>query len=112
MDINKLYEGAPINYGLTKSLDKVLPIDPSTGLRRSAVTAYQIALTDAERFKLQSLLVYQQVSKPSQLSDEQLIATCPSRYMNSEVDISHYLNYVKSLDDNVDDNSDSSDSNE
>lgn len=76
------------NATLNKSLDKVLPVNPNTGVRDDLLHKYEVSLTDSERSRLQQYLEVQQVSQPSkQLSDSDLISLCPSRYLSTISDV-------------------------
>lgn len=76
------------NKGLDKQLDKVIPVNPLTGLRDDLVHKYEIALTDSERANIQHYLETQNISNPSkQLKDKDLIALCPSRYVSTLSDM-------------------------
>lgn len=82
------YNTFSFNATLNKSLDKVLPINPATGVRDDLVHKYEVSLTDSERAHLEQYLEVQQVSQPSkQLSDSDLISLCPSRYLSTISDV-------------------------
>lgn len=82
------YNTFSFNAALNKSLDKVLPINPATGVRDDLVHKYEVSLTDSERAHLEQYLEVQQVSQPSkQLSDSDLISLCPSRYLSTISDV-------------------------
>lgn len=82
------YNTFVFNATLNKSLDKILPMNPSTGVRDDLVHKYEVALTDSERAHLEQYLEVQQVSQPSkQLSDSDLISLCPSRYLSTMSDL-------------------------
>ena len=82
------YNTFSFNATLNKSLDKILPKNPSTGVRDDLVHKYEVSLTDSERAHLEQYLEVQQVSQPSkQLSDSDLISLCPSRYLSTISDV-------------------------
>lgn len=82
------YNTFSFNATLNKSLDKVLPVNPATGVRDDLVHKYEVSLTDSERAHLEQYLEVQQVSQPSkQLSDSDLISLCPSRYLSTMSDL-------------------------
>ena len=82
------YNTFVFNATLNKSLDKILPINPATGVRDDLVHKYEVSLTDSERAHLEQYLEVQQVSQPSnQLSDSDLISLCPSRYLSTMSDL-------------------------
>lgn len=82
------YNTFVFNAALNKSLDKVLPVNPATGVRDDLVHKYEVSLTDSERAHLEQYLEVQQVSQPSkQLSDSDLISLCPSRYLSTMSDL-------------------------
>ena len=73
---------------INNQLDKVIPVNPITGTRDNILTKYEIALTDSERHNLESFLGVQQANNPhGHISDSDLIALCPSRYISSISDI-------------------------
>lgn len=70
------------NKDINAQLDKVIPYNPQTGLRDSIIHKYEISLSDSEKANLRQFLEVQEVRQPStQLSDKDLIALCPSRYV-------------------------------
>lgn len=70
------------NKDINAQLDKVIPYNPQTGLRDSIIHKYEISLSDSEKANLRQFLEVQDVHQPStQLSDKDLIALCPSRYV-------------------------------
>lgn len=70
------------NKDINAQLDKVIPYNPQTGLRDSILHKYEISLSDSEKANLRQFLEVQDVHQPSsQLSDKDLIALCPSRYV-------------------------------
>lgn len=70
------------NKDINVQLDKVIPYNPQTGLRDSILHKYEISLSDSEKANLRQFLEVQEVHQPStQLSDKDLIALCPSRYV-------------------------------
>lgn len=70
------------NKDINVQLDKVIPYNPQTGLRDSILHKYEISLSDSEKANLRQFLEVQDVHQPSsQLSDKDLIALCPSRYV-------------------------------
>ena len=82
------YTTFSFNATLNKSLDKILPKNPATGVRDDLVHKYEVSLTDSERAHLEQYLEVQQVSQPSkQLSDSDLISLCPSRYLSTISDL-------------------------
>lgn len=82
------YNTFSFNATLNKSLDKILPMNPATGVRDDLVHKYEVSLTDSERAHLELYLEVQQVSQPSkQLSDSDLISLCPSRYLSTISDV-------------------------
>lgn len=82
------YNTFSFNASLNKSLDKILPINPATGVRDDLVHKYEVALTDSERAHLEQYLEVQQVADPAkQLSDSDLISLCPSRYLSTMSDM-------------------------
>lgn len=82
------YNTLVFNATLNKSLDKILPMNPATGVRDDLVHKYEVGLTDSERAHLEQYLEVQQVSQPSkQLSDSDLISLCPSRYLSTISDV-------------------------
>ena len=82
------YTTFSFNATLNKSLDKILPMNPATGVRDDLVHKYEVSLTDSERAHLEQYLEVQQVSQPSkQLSDSDLISLCPSRYLSTISDV-------------------------
>lgn len=87
--MNKIdYNTFVFNSTLNKSLDKVIPKNPITGLRDDLVHKYEISLTDSERSRLEQYLDVQDVQQPSkQLSDSDLISLCPSRYLQTISDV-------------------------
>ena len=73
---------------INNQLDKVIPVNPITGTRDNILTKYEIALTDSERHNLEAFLAVQQANNPhGHISDSDLIALCPSRYISSISDI-------------------------
>ena len=73
---------------INNQLDKVIPVNPLTGTRDNILTKYEIALTDSERHNLESFLAVQQANNPhGHISDSDLIALCPSRYISSISDV-------------------------
>ena len=73
---------------INKSLDKILPKNPATGVRDDLVHKYEVALTDSERARLEQYIEVQQVTNPAkQLSDKDLISLCPSRYLATISDV-------------------------
>lgn len=86
------------NAQLTKDLDKVIPVNPHTGLRDSILHKYEIALSDSEKANLQHYLDVQEVSNPAhQLSDKDLIALCPSRFVSSLSDTKELAIAMRSI---------------
>lgn len=82
------YSSYPLNSTLNKELDKVIPLNPNTGLRDDIFHKYEIALTDSERHNLESYLQTQDIKNPDkQLSDKDLVALCPSRFVNTLSDV-------------------------
>lgn len=82
------YNTFSFNASLNKSLDKILPVNPATGVRDDLLHKYEVSLTDSERSRLEQYLEVQQVSQPSkQLSDSDLISLCPSRYLSTMSDL-------------------------
>lgn len=108
--------GAPLNAHVIKQLDKVIPVNPGTGLRDNIVHKYEIALTDSEKSQLQQFLDVQDVNQPDkQLSDKDLIALCPSRFVQTLSDVRQLANSMRNVVSSLDsadkvDSSSSSDS--
>lgn len=103
------YNTFSFNATLNKSLDKVLPKNPATGVRDDLVHKYEVSLTDSERAHLEQYLEVQQVTQPSkQLSDSDLISLCPSRYLSTISDVralaTQMRNVVADLDKSAADN--------
>lgn len=91
------------NKEINAQLDKVIPVNPLTGVRDDIVHQYEIALTDSERANLEQFLQVQNVSNPSkQLSDKDLIALCPSRYVQTISDVKHLAQAMRSVVDSLD----------
>lgn len=91
------------NKEINAQLDKVIPFNPLTGIRDDIVHQYEIALTDSERANLEQYLQVQNVSNPSkQLSDKDLIALCPSRYVQTISDVKHLAQAMRSVVDSLD----------
>lgn len=92
------YSSTPLNPTINKELDRVLPIDPLTGLRGDLVHKYEIALTDSERSNLERYLQVQEISQPEkQLSDKDLIALCPSRFVQTLSDVKELANAMRDV---------------
>lgn len=82
------YNTFSFNASLNKSLDKILPVNPATGVRDDLLHKYEVSLTDSERARIEQYIEVQQVSQPSkQLSDSDLISLCPSRYLSTMSDL-------------------------
>lgn len=91
------------NKEINAQLDKVIPINPLTGVRDDIVHQYEISLTDSERANLEQFLQVQNVRNPSkQLSDKDLIALCPSRYVQTISDVKHLAQAMRSVVDSLD----------
>lgn len=92
------YNTFSFNATLNKSLDKILPKNPATGVRDDLVHKYEVSLTDSERAHLEQYLEVQQVSQPSkQLSDSDLISLCPSRYLSTISDVRALAKQMRSV---------------
>lgn len=67
---------------INKQLDSVIPLNPLTGLRDNLIHQYELELTASELSSIEKYLEVQDVHSPStQLSDKELIALCPSRFV-------------------------------
>ena len=67
---------------IKNQLDSVIPLNPLTGLRDNLIHQYELDLTAAEVSNIEKYLEFQDVHSPStQLSDKELIALCPSRFV-------------------------------
>ena len=93
----------PLNVEINKQLDKVIPVNPVTNLRDNILHKYEISLTDSERHQIEQFLDFQDVHQPDkQLSDHDLIALCPSRFVQTLSDTNSLVqsmrNVVNSLD--------------
>lgn len=85
-----------LNADINKQLDNVIPKNPQTGLRDDIIHKYELALTDSERASLSQYLEEQQISEPDkQLSDSDLRALCPSRFVCSLVDARELANQMR-----------------
>ena len=83
---------------INKQLDKVIPVNPLTGTRDNILTKYEIALTDSERHNLESFLAVQQANNPhGHISDSDLIALCPSRYISSISDVREVAQAMRTI---------------
>lgn len=92
------YNTFVFNATLNQSLDKILPMNPATGVRDDLVHKYEVSLTDSERAHLEQYLEVQQVSQPSkQLSDSDLISLCPSRYLSTMSDLRALANQMRNV---------------
>ena len=92
------YNTFSFNAALNKSLDKILPKNPATGVRDDLVHKYEVSLTDSERAHLEQYLEVQQVSQPSkQLSDSDLISLCPSRYLSTITDLRALVTQMRNV---------------
>ena len=92
------YNTFSFNATLNKSLDKILPKNPATGVRDDLVHKYEVSLTDSERAHLEQYLEVQQVSQPSkQLSDSDLISLCPSRYLSTITDLRALVTQMRNV---------------
>ena len=86
------------NKDINVQLDKVIPYNPQTGLRDSILHKYEISLSDSEKANLRQFLEVQDVHQPSsQLSDKDLIALCPSRYVSSLSDMKQLAAAMRSV---------------
>ena len=71
-----------LSNDINKQLDSVIPINPLTGLRDNLIHQYELDLTASELSNIEKYLEVQDVHSPStQLSDKELIALCPSRFV-------------------------------
>lgn len=92
------YNTFSFNAALNKSLDKILPKNPATGVRDDLLHKYEVSLTDSERAHLEQYLEVQQVSQPSkQLSDSDLISLCPSRYLSTITDLRALVTQMRNV---------------
>ena len=92
------YNTFVFNATLNKSLDKILPKNPATGVRDDLVHKYEVSLTDSERAHLEQYLEVQQVSQPSkQLTDTDLISLCPSRYLSTISDLRALVTQMRNV---------------
>ena len=83
---------------INKQLDKVIPVNPLTGTRDNILTKYEIALTDSERHNLESFLAVQQANNPhGHISDSDLIALCPSRYISTISDVREVAKAMRTI---------------
>ena len=71
---------------INKQLDKVIPVNPLTGTRDNILTKYEIALTDSERH-----------NPHGHISDSDLIALCPSRYISSISDVREVAQAMRTI---------------
>lgn len=86
------------NKDINAQLDKVIPYNPQTGLRDSILHKYEISLSDSEKANLRQFLEVQDVRQPStQLSDRDLIALCPSRYVCCMSDVKQLAAAMRSV---------------
>ena len=93
---------------INNQLDKVIPVNPLTGTRDNILTKYEIALTDSERHNLESFLAVQQANNPhGHISDSDLVALCPSRYISSISDVRDVAKAMRTIVNSLD-NADSS----
>ena len=83
---------------INNQLDKVIPVNPVTGTRDNILTKYEIALTDSERHNLESFLAVQQANNPhGHISDSDLIALCPSRYISTISDVREVAKAMRTI---------------
>lgn len=83
---------------INNQLDKVIPVNPLTGTRDNILTKYEIALTDSERHNLEAFLQVQQANNPhGHISDSDLIALCPSRYISSISDVREVAHAMRTI---------------
>lgn len=83
---------------INNQLNKVIPFNPLTGTRDNIITKYEISLTDSERHNLESFLEVQQANSPhGQLSDDDLVSLCPSRYISSICDVKDVAKAMRTI---------------
>lgn len=83
---------------INNQLDKVIPVNPITGTRDNILTRYEIALTDSERHNLESFLAVQEPHHPhGNISDDDLISLCPSRYISSISDVREVAKAMRTI---------------
>lgn len=88
---------------INKQLDSVIPVNPLTGLRDNLVHKYEISLSQAEKAKLEQYIQVQEYSSPShQLSDKELIALCPSRFVQTLSDAKSLAKAMRKVVDTLD----------
>lgn len=88
---------------INKQLDSVIPVNPLTGLRDNLVHKYEISLSQAEKAKLEQYIEVQDYSAPShQLSDKELIALCPSRFVQTLSDTKALVKAMRTVVDRLD----------
>lgn len=88
---------------INKQLDAVIPVNPLTGLRDNLVHKYEISLSQAEKAKLEQYIEVQDYSSPShQLSDKELIALCPSRFVQTLSDAKSLAKAMRKVVENLD----------
>ena len=87
-----------LSVDINNQLDKVIPVNPLTGTRDNILTKYEISLTDSERHNLESFLSVQQANNPhGHISDSDLIALCPSRYICSISDVREVAKAMRTI---------------
>lgn len=87
-----------LSVDINNQLDKVIPVNPLTGTRDNILTKYEISLTDSERHNLESFLAVQQANNPhGHISDSDLIALCPSRYICSISDVREVAKAMRTI---------------
>lgn len=88
---------------INNQLDRVIPVNPLTGLRDNIVHRYEISLSQAEKTKLEQYIQLQDYSSPShQLSDKELIALCPSRFVQTLSDTKALVKAMRNVVDSLD----------
>lgn len=88
---------------INNQLDRVIPVNPLTGLRDNIVHRYEISLSQAEKSKLEQYIQLQDYSSPShQLSDKELIALCPSRFVQTLSDTKALVKAMRNVVDSLD----------
>lgn len=88
---------------INNQLDRVIPVNPLTGLRDNLVHKYEISLSQAEKSKLEQYIQVQEYSSPShQLSDKELIALCPSRFVQTLSDTKALAKAMRKVVDTLD----------
>lgn len=102
--MRKISFNEDLSSDINKQLDQIIPVNPLTGVRDNIIHQYELDLTAAERSNLEQYLEVQKANNPDkQLSDSELIALCPSRFVQTLSDVKSLAKQMRKVVSDMDD---------